>query len=160
MFTAEHLRPPGAQGWPGPCCCRARVMALESVTSSGRQPSWSRSPGSAPACSSSSTMSRNSQVAAGGAKGRVSAGMLARGGGCSWRQQTPAQQLARHSRARQGSEHNVSLQEKGQSESNAKPRVPRGCKQQPEPAVQSEVLGAEVCAGHHLGHRASLEQLG
>lgn len=44
-------------------------MALQSVTSSGRQPSLSRSVGSAPDCSSSSTMSENSQAEAVGRDG-------------------------------------------------------------------------------------------
>lgn len=124
MLLQSISVPPGGQGSPVLCCCRAEVMALESVTSSGRQPSWSRSLGSAPDCSSSSTMSKNSQVAAGGRKGRVSVGMLARGGGagcfwsggCSWpcvwpRQEMPAQHLAWRSRAslEQGSGLNVLL---------------------------------------------------
>lgn len=54
---------------PAVCRCRAEVMALQSVTSSGRQPSLSRSVGSAPDCSSSSTMSENSQAEAVGREG-------------------------------------------------------------------------------------------
>lgn len=46
------------------CCCNTKDTALQPVTSSGRQPSWSRSMGSAPDWSSSSTMSKNSQAAA------------------------------------------------------------------------------------------------
>lgn len=142
-------------------------MALESVTSSGRQPSWSRSPGSAPDCSSSSTMSKNSQVAAGGRKGRVSVGMLARGGGagrfwsggCGWRWPRVCRRQKRRCRRAglgQRSGHDGSLwichaeEGEGQNDTNAKPEVLRGChwcKQRPEPAVQSEVLGAEGSAG-------------
>ena len=48
------------------CCCNTKATALHPVTSWGRQPSWSRRVASAPAWSSSSTMSRNSQAAAAG----------------------------------------------------------------------------------------------
>lgn len=44
--------------------CSNRDTALQPVTSSGRQPSWSRRVGSAPDWSSSSTMSTNSQAEA------------------------------------------------------------------------------------------------
>lgn len=53
----------------------------------------------------------------------------------------------------------VQRKEKRQSEGNANPEFLRGChwcNQHPEPAVQSEVLGAQGSAGHHLGHRGSL----
>lgn len=46
------------------CRCSTRETVLQPVTSSGRQPSWSRRVGSAPDWSSSSTMSKNSQAAA------------------------------------------------------------------------------------------------
>lgn len=67
----DGTRPAAWHGYtlPAVCRCRADVMALQSVTSSGRQPSLSRSVGSAPDCSSSSTMSENSQAEAVGRDG-------------------------------------------------------------------------------------------
>lgn len=38
-----------AQALPAVCCCNTKDTALQAVTSSGRQPSWSRRVGSAPA---------------------------------------------------------------------------------------------------------------
>lgn len=52
------------QALPALCRCSTRETALQPVTSSGKQPSWSRRVGSAPDWSSSSTMSENSQAAA------------------------------------------------------------------------------------------------
>lgn len=128
-------------------------MALQSVTSSGRQPSWSRSVGSAPDFSSSSTMSKNSQAAAGGRKGRVSLGILTRGSGdgcflercCSWQLSMSVPEARNAISAPGQAEQNifwgsvrysiyylpldltVQRKEKRQSESNEKPEVLRGC---------------------------------